>query len=86
MAGELYPTSQWAAPMPPSSQSANLPVPAGWGTRSFPQHPAPRGAPWRRYGAAIQMRARVSNSGFAVRARKNPTRAPAAVTDAIIHL
>src|SRR5918992_2634425 len=54
MAGELYPTNQWAAPMPPPTQSANLPVPTGWGTRSFSQYPPTRGIPWRRYAAAVR--------------------------------
>jgi len=40
--------------MPPSTSSANLPVPAGWGTRNFSQYPGSRGVPWRRYGAAIR--------------------------------
>src|ERR671916_510220 len=43
MAGELYPTNQWAAPMPPPTQSANLPVPTGWGHRNFSQQPGTRG-------------------------------------------
>ena len=53
MARELYPTNQWAAPMPPPTQSANLPVPAGWGNRGFSPPPS-RGIPWRRYAAAVQ--------------------------------
>jgi capsular exopolysaccharide synthesis family protein len=55
MAGELYPTNQWAAPMPPpTTQSANLPVPTGWGNRNFSQRPGSRGVPWRRYAAAVR--------------------------------
>src|SRR5688572_14367430 len=55
MAGELYPTNQWSAPMPPpSTQSANLPVPTGWGNRNFSQHPGTRGVQWRRYAAAVR--------------------------------
>ena len=54
MAGELYPTNQWAAPMPPSTQSANLPVPRGWGNRDFNPHPGTRGIQWRRYAAAVR--------------------------------
>jgi polysaccharide biosynthesis transport protein len=54
MAGELYPTNQWTAPMPPSTTSANLPVPTGWGHRGFNQNPGTRGIPWRRYGAAVR--------------------------------
>jgi succinoglycan biosynthesis transport protein ExoP len=54
MAGELYPTNQWAAPMPPPSQSANLPVPTGWGNRNFGQRPGTRGVPWRRFAAAVR--------------------------------
>jgi succinoglycan biosynthesis transport protein ExoP len=40
--------------MPPPTQSANLPVPTGWGNRSFSQHPGTRGIPWRRYAAAVR--------------------------------
>jgi tyrosine-protein kinase Etk/Wzc len=40
--------------MPPSTQSANLPVPRGWGNRDFNAHPGTRGIQWRRYGAAIR--------------------------------
>ncbi|MFN2564888.1 MAG: GumC family protein [Gemmatimonadaceae bacterium] len=40
--------------MPPSTPSANLPVPRGWGNRDFTPHPGTRGIPWRRYGAAIR--------------------------------
>ena len=40
--------------MPPPTQSANLPVPTGWGTRSFSQYPPTRGIPWRRYAAAVR--------------------------------
>jgi succinoglycan biosynthesis transport protein ExoP len=54
MAGELYPTNQWTAPMPPPTQSANLPVPTGWGNRNFSQHPGTRGTSWRRYAAAMR--------------------------------
>jgi len=54
MAGELYPTNQWAAPMPPSQPSANLPVPRGWGNRDFNPNPSGRGVPWRRYAAAVR--------------------------------
>jgi uncharacterized protein involved in exopolysaccharide biosynthesis len=54
MAGELYPTNQWAAPMPPPTQSTNLPVPTGWGSRNFSQPPGTRGLPWHRYSAAVR--------------------------------
>jgi polysaccharide biosynthesis transport protein len=54
MAGELYPSNQWVAPMPPPSQTANLPVPTGWGNRNFSSDPRNRGASWRRYAAAIR--------------------------------
>ena len=39
--------------MPPSTASANLPVPRGWGNRDFSPHPT-RGVPWHRYAAAIR--------------------------------
>ena len=54
MAGELYPSNQWVAPMPPPSQSANLPVPTGWGSRNFSSDPRNGGVSWRRYAAAIR--------------------------------
>src|SRR5919108_4637590 len=54
MAAELYPTNQWTAPMPPSTQSSNLPVPTGWGQRDFSPLPGSRGVPWHRYGAAVR--------------------------------